>query len=448
MFKLAAGFAAVGLLLSGPAWAQPKGATVTVVLEGVQSNEGNVGASLCDDPKAPFPGRCSAHQGVTKATAGETIVTIKDVPPGRYALQAFHDKNSDFIPEIPPEGYAFGNDAPWPASFKDAAIQVSGDARIQVRMTYIAGASQARRTGSHGAAPPEGVTRTDVRQDGLYGELYTPAHKKRLPAIILMGGSEGGLDVISGMAGGFAKQGYATLALAYWAEEGLPSSLELIPLEYFDRAVAWLKARPDVDPHAIGAMGWSRGSEAVLLLGARNPDVRAVVAVAPSGIVWRGLNFSNVTQAKAAWTAGGKPLPFVTPDGTAYRPNAPMRTMFTKAFAEADRRPETAIPVERIHGPILLISGGDDHLWPSREMADRMMARLKAAKFPYAYQHLTYDGAGHAVFVGEPDGPMAKALGTPSPMLGGSAEADAKAWADDWPKVVAFYDKALKERAR
>ena len=435
-----------GILAAGLLWAgAAEAATVTVAFEGVRSGEGNVLAQLCNDP-ANFMKSCSTKQGLAKATAGETVVTFEGVEPGRYALSAFHDANGDFRPEVPPEGYAYGNDAPYPPSFDAAAFQVSGDVRIQVRMMYL-GAGPAAG-GSHGLPPRAGMTRIDLRQDGLYGELYLPAGAKgRLPAIVAFGGSEGGLDTISGMAADFASQGYATLALAYWREQGLPQTLEQIPLEYFDRAVAWLKARPEVDPKAIGAIGWSRGSEAVLLLGSRNPDVRAVVAVAPSGIVWQGLNNSNATLSPSAWTAGGKPLPFAHPVGTLYRPDS-MRDMFVAGLKEADQHPETEIPVEKIGGPVLLISGGDDHLWPSQQMAQRIVIRLKAKGFRHEVAHLTYDGAGHLVFVGAPDGAMARAMGQPSPMLGGSAEADSKAWADDWPKVLAFYGKALRGGVR
>ncbi len=219
-----------------------------------------------------------------------------------------------------------------------------------------------------------------------------------------------------------------------------------MPLEYFDKAVAWLKARPEVDPKAIGAIGWSRGSEAALLLASRNPDVHAVVAVAPSGIVWQGIDYSN-GSSQGAWTVGGKPLAYATPVGALYKADS-MRDMFAAAMPEVQSHPETEIPIEKINGPVLFLSGGDDHLWPSRLMAERMMARLKANRFGYSYAHLTYEGAGHVVFAGAPDGAMARAMGEPSAMLGGSAEADAKAWADDWPKVLAFYGKALKGDAR
>ena len=435
---------AAGSVLAGAASAQPQGSTVSIALEGVRSSQGKMVAVLCGDPARKFPEDCSTYRAAVNASPGETVVTFAGVAPGRYAVAVFHDENGNGVPDIPPEGFAFGNSASYPTTFEKAAIQVGGDTRAQATMTYPVAYGQDRRTGSHGAPPPEGVTRVDVRDGGLYGELYVPAHSRPLPAVILMGGSEGGLDVISGMAAGFAQHGYATLALAYWAEEGLPKTLELVPLEYFDHAVDWLKARPEVNPRAIGAIGWSRGSEAVMLLGSRNPDVRAVVAVAPSGIVWQGLNYANFTGSKAAWTAGGKPLPYLTPAAAQYRPNAPMKPIFATALPQADSHPETEIPVERIHGPVLLISGKDDHLWPSTEMADHVMARLKKARFRYSFTHLAYEGAGHVVFVGAPDSAMGAGLGAPSAMLGGSVEANAQAWADNWPKVVAFYDKALK----
>jgi dienelactone hydrolase/uncharacterized protein (DUF2141 family) len=432
-----------GLVVTGSVHAQTVG-TVTLSFDGVQSGEGMVEVALCNDPKATLPGGCLSYSGEAKASAGRTVVVIPNVASGVYAIQAFHDINGDHRPEIPPEGYAFGNDAAFPPTFAAASVKVAGDTQTRMTMHYIGGPPAAPAVGTKGVEPPPGLTRTDARAGGLYGELYEPEGGRSLPAIVMFGGSEGGLDTISGMAVSFAQKGYAALALAYWAEPGLPKTLEDVPLEYFDKAVAWLKARPEVDGRGVGAIGWSRGSEAVLLLGSRNRDVHAVAAIAPSGNVWLGLNFQDATHARPAWTAGGQPLPYLTPDASAYRSNGPLKAVFAGTLATADKRPETEIPAERINGPILLISGGDDQLWPSKDMADRLVARLKAKGFSHQVQHLSYPEAGHVVFVGAPDGPMARALGQPSPMLGGSAQADAGAWADDWPKALAFFHQALK----
>ena len=148
---------------------------------------------------------------------------------------------------------------------------------------------------------------------------------------MLLGGSEGGIDTISAMAPSFAQRGFAALTLAYWGEKGLPQTLENIPLEYFDTAIAWLQARPGIDPGSIGVLGWSRGAEAALLIGARNHAIHAVAAVAPSGIVWRGINYARGLP-DPAWTVDGKPLPFMTSDGSAYEPKGALAPMFVQAL--------------------------------------------------------------------------------------------------------------------
>jgi dienelactone hydrolase/uncharacterized protein (DUF2141 family) len=449
MSRAILGLALAGLLGATGAFAQPAGGTVTVALEKVRSDKGDVVVGLCADPKQPFPGFCTP-QAKAPAKAGTTVVTFTGVAPGTYALQAFHDENGDGRPNIPPEGFAYGNGAGYPPNWKAAAITVAGDTATTVRMTYIGAQFGGRRQGGSGAAAPEGVIRTDVREGGLYGELYVAAGARKAPALVLIGGSEGGIDGVSRLAADFSKHGYAALALAYWAEPGLPKTLEGVPLEYFDQATAWLKARPEVDPKAIGAIGISRGSEAVLLLASRNSDIRAVGAFAPSSIVWQGLNFENPMAMKAAWTLGGKDVPFAMPVGSAYQPNGPLKQMFSLALGEADKRPETAIPVEKIKGPILLISGKDDGLWPSEDFAQRIEARLKAKRFAHPVVHLSYEGAGHAVFAGDPASPglVARAKAPANAYLGGDGPSDARAWADDWPRTLAFFDKYLKPRGR
>lgn len=388
------------------------------------------------------------YSAMASAKQGTTTLVFNDVKPGTYALQVFHDEDGNMFPNIPPEGYAFGNSQQFPPSYEGASLKVAGDTTHVVAMTYMQdfSAAQPPKGGSKGAPAPAGVTKTDVREDGLYGQLYMPAHDRPLPAIISLGGSEGGLDGSSRVSAPLSTKGYAVLALAYFAEQGLPQTLENVPLEYFDKAVDWLRRQPGIDPDAIGVMGGSRGSEAALLLASRNSHIKAVAAYAPSGIVWQGLNFSNPMNMGPAWTAEGKPLPFVIPNALAYRPNAPMRDMFVKSLDYADRTSETAIPVEKISGPVLLVSGKADALWPSYELSERIVKRLKDKGFAHAVTHLSYDDVGHGVFFGDPSTPAAISFSqqTPSPMMGGTGPAGLAAWQDNWPKTVAFFDKALK----
>ena len=436
--SLAAAFTAL------PASAQT--GTVTVEVKGVRNSTGNLLANLCAEG-GQFPGPCMTHMGLAKAEEGTTSVGFIHVPPGRYALQIFHDEDQNMMPNIPPEGFAFGNDASYPPTFDTAAITVSGDTTVRVTMQYLPAPKAAAKPAMHGVAAPAGTTRADVRDNGLNGVLYRPEGNARVPAIIVLGGSEGGLQGASSVGSAFAQHGYAVLALAYFMDDGLPQTLENIPLEYFDKAVDWLKAQPGIDGGEIGVVGGSRGSEAALLLASRRADIKAAAAFAPSGIVWQGLNFANPMNMGPAWTLDGKPLPYLMPDGMAYRPGAPMKPMFDHALAQIDAHPGVHIPVEQINGPILLVSGKADALWPSFEMSEAIVKRLGDKGFKYPVEHLSYDTAGHMVFAGDPASPSAQAGAKvpANPVLGGNGEANAAAWANNWPKALAFFDAALKE---
>ena len=244
-----------------------------------------------------------------------------------------------------------------------------------------------------------------MRARRLVGTLFTPAGRGRHPAMIVFGGSEGGKTVPELQAAYLASHGYTTLALAYFGSAGVPAELSLIPLEYFATAIDWLGHQPTVNPHRIGVRGGSRGGELALLLGSRYPQLKAIVASAPSNVVWGGL--PNIGQS--AWSENGRPVPFLIPklDGS-----KPPFDWWVDAL-DTPQAAVAAIPVERINGPVLLLNGADDQLWPSPEMTDRIMARLRAHRHPYADQHLEFVGNGHILTL--PNEPTADlpAGGTP-----------------------------------
>ena len=103
------------------------------------------------------------------------------------------------------------------------------------------------------------------------------------------------------------------------------------------------------------------------------------------------------------------------------------------------------IPVEKIAGPVLLVSGRDDKLWPSTLMAEQVMARLDAAKFRYAHSHLAYGNAGHAAF-GKPAPEGTKPNPAVFAVAGGTFEGTQAARVDSWPKALAFLDTNLTGR--
>jgi dienelactone hydrolase len=225
-----------------------------------------------------------------------------------------------------------------------------------------------------------GVTATQLRPatDGVYGVAYQPkdTRTKRL-AVLVFGGSEGGLNYsVVTQAAALAAQGLPTLALAYFQEPGLPGRLDRIPLEYFTKALSILRARPGVDPHRVYVLGASRGGEAALLLGASFPDqVQGVVAMVPASAV----HGAFPVNGHSGWTLRGREVPFTN--------------LFRLPADEVE--PATVIPVERIHGPVLLTCGGLDKIWPSCNNVDDIDARLTAHHFRYPVTVRQYDDSGH-----------------------------------------------------
>lgn len=113
---------------------------------------------------------------------------------------------------------------------------------------------------------------------------------------------------------------------------------------------------------------------------------------------------------------------------------------FDNALATLPQHPDTAIAVERASGPVLLVCGGKDTLWPSCPMAQTLAARAQMAGRPQV-QLLVYPEAGHGV-LGAPVGADDPDIKTWS-RLGGSPAANAAARTDAWPKILAFLHQAL-----
>ena len=99
------------------------------------------------------------------------------------------------------------------------------------------------------------------------------------------------------------------------------------------------------------------------------------------------------------------------------------------------------IPVENIGGPVLLLSGADDQMWPSARMGEMVMRRLDEHGFGFRHEHLIYEGVGHSI--GFPYVPTT--MGNMGTLLeGGTPEGTAAANADSWPKVLEFLEEGLR----
>jgi dienelactone hydrolase len=267
-----------------------------------------------------------------------------------------------------------------------------------------------------------GVTQRPLTlaQDGIDGVMFEPADTTTpRPAVLVFGGSEGGLSTSDAVM--LASAGYPALAISYFGDPGQPANLVDIPLEYFATALRWLSRQPGVDPARIVVDGVSRGSEAALLLGVYYPDlVHAVVAAVPSSVVFGAIPYAG----NSAWTLKGAELHYVPPND------------------QRAAHPDAAIPVERIRGPLFLLCGGADLVWPSCPNSYEIAARRAANHTPYADVLAAEAGAGHLVGSPVPNAPTSS-TSTVTPRygkltLGGTQQTDALGRLDAWPRLLAF----------
>jgi len=288
------------------------------------------------------------------------------------------------------------------------------------------------------------VHSVEVRENGLVAKLFEPEAGASHPGILVLGGSEGGISSAEMRAALLASHGYAALAVAYYRMEDLPKMLVQIPLEYFEKAIDWIESQETVDNSRLGILGGSKGGELALLLASRFPRLRAAVAYVPSHVVWQGIGYGS------SWTYRGEPLPYVPYKQGAggYDPQNPtnpinLGELYLGSLDNQDAVAQASIPAEDINGPVLLISGHDDQMWPSKLMAEKIISRLKEHNFKYPYGHLSYEQAGHRITsyywpTTRPETPELYSLG-------GTAAGDAHAQADSWPKVLQFLNNYLKK---
>jgi dienelactone hydrolase len=279
-----------------------------------------------------------------------------------------------------------------------------------------------------------------VRENGLAGTFYRPVGPGPFPAVLVLGGSDGGIENPARQSALLASHGFAALAPAYFRYEHLPRYLLNIPLEYFQTAIEWLVSNPDVKRGSLGVVGRSRGAELALILGATFPEVKCVVAYVPSDRA--NPSFGNLWE-DMRWPSNTDPL---TRDLTSQSsPSA--RKQRPAWLSHGQPLGYSSIPVERIRGPVLLISGKQDPIWASAQMSEQIIKRLQEFQHPYADEHLSYDHAGHMISFPYMPTTLTRLMHPVAGSivdLGGSAQGNAFANADSWPRVLQFLGDNLR----
>lgn len=218
------------------------------------------------------------------------------------------------------------------------------------------------------------------------------------PLIVAFGGSQGGNtwteDYWAEIRNRFLKEGYAVLSIGYFNTANTPQTLDRISLNAIYDTIKSVSKHPKIDKDKIALLGSSRGGELVLNLASRYEKIDAVVALVPSHVTFPSLTLAENTSS---WTYNDRELTTI---------QTPMKAIWVSILGDTQGAlriileneeywKDAAIPVEKINGPILLLSAKNDELWPSDYMSERIVDRLKENQFKYYFRHVSFEGKHH-----------------------------------------------------
>jgi uncharacterized protein (DUF2141 family) len=137
----------LGLSITLPLHAAAAPPELVVRVNNVRDGHGLVHVDVC--PEGSFLKQDCPYSAEAPARAGMTEVAIRGLPPGRYAVQTFHDENANHRVDrgmfgIPREGIGFSNDASihfGPPRWANAEFEYhGGNQQIDVTTRYFTGA--------------------------------------------------------------------------------------------------------------------------------------------------------------------------------------------------------------------------------------------------------------------------------------------------------------------
>jgi pimeloyl-ACP methyl ester carboxylesterase len=213
------------------------------------------------------------------------------------------------------------------------------------------------------------------------------------PLVVVFGGSEGGnifaSDQLKPERDKFIERGYAVLAVAYFRTNTTPASLDRISLNAIHDSITSIVTRhPSINENRIALYGGSRGGELALNLASRYPDYNAVIAISPSSV---SLPTRFGWGATSSWSFFDAEVPYLSGDNK--KAGEGFFNELSSMLEDEQAAERAAIPVEKINGPILLVSAKSDEVWPSTLMCNSMVERLKSKDFSQHVEHIGIEGA-------------------------------------------------------
>ena len=268
-------------------------------------------------------------------------------------------------------------------------------------------------------------------------ELYLfHAGEGPFPAIITIYGGMKRKQLVEDAAAIFANNGFVSLALAFFAYDGLPKVYtdEPVRIEIFENATKYLSSLDFVGNNAIGVYGISKGGDIGLAMASFLPQIQAVAwvngSVASLGSI---TTYGEHTFPDLGFDASRV---FYLPDGT---------LSFLHCPNDFDIGHPALYPFEHSLADMLFIVGLDDLCWPIEEFADFAKKKMDAVN-KTNFEIVKYSGMGHLI-----DAPYTPPC-TISSLIhlkgtfnygGGDKRIHALQVVNVWSKVVSFFKKSL-----
>ncbi len=216
------------------------------------------------------------------------------------------------------------------------------------------------------------------------------------PLVVAFGGGSGGNDwernYLKDKRDSLLAHGFAVLAIGYFKTENSPGSLDRISLNAIaDTILSIAKRIPQIDTARIILVGASKGGELVLNLASRYSCFKGVIALSTSHISFPAITISANTSS---WMHNEREVTYVP---------APFKTLwpalkgdllgaFSMMLENTEAVAKAEIEVEKINGPIFILSADQDEQWPAKEMSEQLVERLKRKDFAHRYEHIVVKG--------------------------------------------------------
>lgn len=200
--------------------------------------------------------------------------------------------------------------------------------------------------------------------------FYDEVENKK-PAIIVLSGSDGGIEKAQNIAMMLSNQGFVTLAISYFGMNNQTSNLDRIPIENLEEALNYLKKLTFVDSSKIGIYGRSKGAEYSLLFLTKYDGVKCAVLNSPSDIVYEGLRGKRNSK-HSSWTYGQNEI--------SYKPFKIKEFIVNMIMKKSSIDDSGVMDIENVICPLLLIASTKDKIWNSYSASINIMSKAKSCE--------------------------------------------------------------------